>query len=333
MLSKRRLFILLFAIPFIFTFNHINAQLKGSLKDVARKANSLEDIFTLQKKIILEKPKGAGILMIRQALPFDNGDIAFRIEGKGIYKILLYDEDGEFLNPIGEAGYDKEDYFTPSSIAGDNEDNIYILDPPQNRINVFTKGNSFVKNIPLPGMGLYLLLNSRGEIYLYSWAPEEKNMNCIIKYSPKGKLISEFASFPNELLNIKFMAFDNTFCIDQDDFVYEVNPLWSRIRKYNSSGQLIMEFGSKKVEMIKGLNALAKEELVPRTVSNLFVYKDLLLLIYDDNICVIYDLNGMQLNSGFKLSKRIIACSPLGVFAIDNKKGEERTVYKYEFAQ
>ncbi len=309
-----------------------SAQTGDSFRERIRNSDSFEKIFILANTINLEKPKGAEIQSIRKAIPIDNDEIVFLIAGKGIYKILLYNEKGEFKGNIGEAGYDPEDYFSPSSLLKDGEDNIYIFDPPKQRANIFTPDNEFKGSIPLSPVGPFAYMNSRKEIFIPTWSPEKKSSDFIYKFTPQGKKISEFGE-SNKREDRSFMPeADILICIDRNDFIYAISSELMTIRKFNSDGKLITEFGGRNARMMTLTDKNGKLGARQRYAENAFIYRDVLFICYDDSQCDAYDIEGELIKKDIRIKKRIISSSERGIYAL-SEGDESNAVYKFIFSE
>ncbi len=316
---------ILFLIIFLFITLMLTAAVPDSLKERIRKAKYFDDIFKLEKKIKLVDPPDGFITKVKNLLVTEKRDFIAHIEGAGIHKVLRYSNVGKFRNPIGEAGYDKEDYYVAFSIAKDNEDNIYILDQPQSKILVYTADNVYKSSLKFASNGLYIHINSKNEIFLYSGVNTKTKRDCIYKYSQYGKEINEFAEYPEEITPDNYYAVGNTMGIDKKDFVYEVNPRWSNVRKYNSAGIFITEFGSKEVSKPTNADKIGVLKKGLRIVEAIFIIQDVIMLIYSDGKMDIYDLDGELLNQGIKINENII-CSTENEIYTQSRKGDVNKV-------
>jgi hypothetical protein len=318
------LILLIFIPVFVLSFNK-----QEGLKDRIRKASSFEDIFQLEKTIVPEEGKGYSIDKIEALVKSSTGDLIMKIDGKGVLKVLVFDENGKYKNPIGKAGYEEGEYFIPWSIGVDSYDNIYVLDQPHRRINIYDINNHYKKSLKYNCDALYMHTNSCNEIYLYNGMNSGKQYNCITKISPEGKQICEFAELPKEIMPVNYHAMVNTMAIDKKDFVYEVNPLWSDIRKYNSNGFFITEFGEKEVKMNQQTD---KSEALPRVVEALFIYDEVVMVIYDNNKMDFYDPDGELLNKDVIIKGNIVSSSDNEIYMQSEKKeGGRAVLLKYCF--
>lgn len=315
-------------IIFISTIASLHAQTNDALKERIKKAAAFEDILILDASVTLHKPKGAIIENVQELIPLENDDFIIRIFGKGIYKILCYNSKGEFKNPIAEAGYDKEDYFTPSSIAKDLKGNIMIFDPPKMRINIFSPNNEFIDSINLAKPGEQIHLNSKGEIYLNVISSKENKNDFILKFDTQGKKISEFASYPFEMDAINQNIFTNHFCIDANDFIYEVSSFWPHVRKFNSSGMLLTEFGSKTFQINESKNPGGWVDSYPRYVVNMFIIDGILFVEYDSHFADVYDLEGECIRKNLAIKTKILYSSGKIIYSLPEWK-ENPVIRKY----
>lgn len=78
-------------------------------------------------------------------LTVDENGILSALDGTS-GRIYQYDQDGNLLAVFGGTGSWKGKFMNASSIAGDNEGNLYVLDSDQGRIQIF-KPTSFINNV------------------------------------------------------------------------------------------------------------------------------------------------------------------------------------------
>lgn len=327
-MQRRQISFLLFLLTAVI----IRGQTSDSFREKIRNSDSFEKIFTLEKVIVLERPKGAEIQSIRQALPLKEGNIVFLISGKGIYKVLLYNSEGKFIRHIGEAGYDPEDYFTPSCLMKDGGDNIYIYDPPKQRANIFSTDDEFIGSIGLTPVGSYAYMNSKKEIFIPTWSPDKKGSDFIFKFTPAGKKISEFGESMQREDRSFMPDADNLICIDKNDFVYAINTEIMTVRKFNSDGKLITEFGSRNTRMSAQFDKNGNLGARKRYADKAFIYRDVLFICYDNAECDAYDIEGELIKKDIRIKKRIISSSDMAIFAV-SEGDEVNAVYKFVFAE
>lgn len=302
---------------------------QDGLKEKIKKAKTFEDIFQLEKTINLETPKEYFISIIMDLVLSNNGDLILRMDGAGASKILVFDQEGKFKTSLGKNGHSDDEYLSPWSIAKDSRDNIYVYDQPKRKILVYDLNNNLIKTLPKLNSSLFIHINSKDDIFMYMGINAPEKFNCIVKYNQDGKRITEFAELPDEIKKVKFYAIGNTMQIDKKNFVYEVNPLWSNVRKYNSDGIFLTEFGSKKVRDYTNADKIGVEKISPRIIESLIIFRDYLLLIYNDDKMDVYDLDGEVINKNIKISNRILFSSDTELYVTALGHGSNSKILKY----
>ena len=53
------------------------------------------------------------------------------------YRVLVYDQSGEFVATFGEYGFDSKSFSLPTGIAVDGEGNVYVTDSANHRVMKF----------------------------------------------------------------------------------------------------------------------------------------------------------------------------------------------------
>jgi len=53
------------------------------------------------------------------------------------YRVLVFDQDGEFVATFGEYGFDNKTFALPMGVAVDGEGNVYVTDSANHRVMKF----------------------------------------------------------------------------------------------------------------------------------------------------------------------------------------------------
>ena len=122
----------------------------------------------------------------------------------------------------------------------------------------------------------------------------------IKKLNNDGETILSFAPIPEEVFKFLFSCSNDGMAIDKDNFIYEMNPLFYRIRKYTSDGQLVKSFVNphfQQPELKEGKEVI---------LSGPYYLEKGLLLVQLQNHLDIFDTEGNFLVGGIPLSLNII---------------------------
>lgn len=146
--------------------------------------------------------------------------------------IKKYSREGKFILDIGSSSNLTGSFDYPMGIAIDQYNNIYVADNTNGRIQKFNEKGSFIKawgnnvkdNEQLRGP-LAIAVSKSNEVYVV-------DDHCIIKYSSTGKYIRKWAEPQVEAI-----------AVDSNGNVYVAIPQKQLIKKYNSSGKLLLNWG------------------------------------------------------------------------------------------
>ncbi|MEN8263117.1 MAG: FG-GAP-like repeat-containing protein [Nitrospirota bacterium] len=121
----------------------------------------------------------------------------------------------------------------PSDIALDANERIYVTEPSQNSLNVYSPGGYFIKNIKMPGSPSSVAVDSSGRIFVGN----EKPGNVEI-YDADFNLLSKLGLGDGEF------AKPCAITIDSTDMIYVADCEDDKIKIYNPDGSLNFSFGS-----------------------------------------------------------------------------------------
>jgi hypothetical protein len=268
-------------------------------------AKTVEDAFEKVSDIQLETLPECAISFITDLAVDTEGRylIADGWQSRGVY---IFSREGKFIRELGRRGQGPGEYQTPVSIAvGANRD-VWVADFSGNRISVYDKEWRFKRAIlGQPRILYFLHLNSKDEIYMYrSQANPLKpdTSDTIFRYDRDGRKISSFAPFPEEALKVKFWAGNDGMDIDKDDFIYEMNPLFYRIRKFAPDGSHITSFA----RTTKLFRIVTKEGMTPLIVNGPFCLEKGFIIAQVNKHLEIYDTGGHFVVGEIPFSRRII---------------------------
>lgn len=149
-------------------------------------------------------------------------------------KVLVFNLKGEKLLEIGKAGVNEGELRAPNAIAVDPDENIYVSDTGNQRVQIFDKTGKFVKiiNGSKDGKGGSTLVNprgiavdSRGILYVVN-----NLSHYVYGFDKDGKKIFEFGGMgdQNEQLYLP-----NGLVIDENNQLYITDTLNQRVVVYN----------------------------------------------------------------------------------------------------
>lgn len=268
-------------------------------------AKSVEDVFQITSETELQTTPDCPISYITDMEIDTKGNfiIADGWQSMGVY---VFGQDGKFIRELGRKGQGPGEYANPVSVEISRDGEIWVADYGNNRISIYSKDLDFKDQILCRPRILYFLhLNSRNEIYMYrSQAnPLKPNMSdTIFRYDGQGNKISSFAPFPKEALRVKFWAGQDGMTIGGDDSVYEMNPLYYKIRKFSPEGDLIGSF-SRKTKLFK---VIMEEGITPIIVYGPFYLDKGMIIAHVNKHLEIYDTSGHFLVGELPFSQRII---------------------------
>jgi DNA-binding beta-propeller fold protein YncE len=175
-----------------------------------------------------------------------NGDI-YVADGYGNRRVVVFDKDGKFLRQWGRQATDEE---TQKGVPGvfaevvhciamSNAGLIYVCDRQGNRVEVFQKDGTFVRNIPIPNKS-GKLPDKRGTAWWVAFSPdrEQKLMYMMdggteqvhILDHASGKILSSFGRPGHQAGNF---THGHTLTVDSKGNVYVAETDWGRrIQKF-----------------------------------------------------------------------------------------------------
>lgn len=240
--------------------------------------------------------------------------------------MYIFSDQGKFVRELGRQGQGPGEYLNPVSIDISRNGDIWVADYGGNRINIYSEDFKFVRSIIGKTRLLhYLNINSRDEIYMYRSSANPlrpSTADTIFRYDIEGRKIASFAPFPKEALEVKFWSVQDGIAIDKDDFIYEINPLYYRIRKFSSQGELKTSF-SRKTKIFK---IIAKEGERPIIVYGPFVLEKGLVMAHVNKFLEIYDTDGNFIVGEIPFPQKIICAFKNSLYTEVWDEGDEEEV-------
>ncbi|MFZ3102434.1 MAG: 6-bladed beta-propeller [Desulfitobacteriaceae bacterium] len=165
---------------------------------------------------------------------------SFRIINNKVYvtdikksKLLIFDLDGKIIKEIGEPGTKQGQFRAPNAVTVDKDENIYVVDTGNQRIQEFNKDGTFVRiiNGSLDAKGDSVFVNprgiaidSQGIVYLVS-----NLTHFIYGFDKDGKKLFTFGGSGES--NTQF-SLPNGLFIDKNDTIYITDSANQRVAVY-----------------------------------------------------------------------------------------------------
>jgi hypothetical protein len=268
-------------------------------------AKSIDDVFHIVSATELKTTEECPIAHISDLAVDSRGNffVADGWQSRGVY---VYGPEGTFIKELGRKGQGPGEYANPVSVEIAQDGEIWVADYGNNRISIYSGDLGFKRQIICkPRILYYLHLSSRNEIFMYRSQENPLKPNTsdtIFCYDEQGSRIDSFAPFPKEALKVKFWAGQDGMTIGGDDFIYEMNPLFYRIRKFSSKGELITSFARK----TRLFEVITEEGKSPIIVYGPFYLEKGLILAHVNEHLEIYDTNGHFIVGELPFTQRIV---------------------------
>jgi hypothetical protein len=272
-----------------------------------REAKSVDDLFVKEAEIRLEATPESSLDLITD-MEIDSKNHFLVTDGWQRRQIFIFDSKGKYLGGLGTRGQGPGEYQTPVSLAINSRGEIWVLDYLQSRIEIWDRDYRFLRVLTCKSrVNPYIHLNGNNEIFLYSSnaaSPAHPvSTPSIKKFDDQGRQVLEFAPSPEEIVALKYWISEDGMTIDPAGFIFEMNPLFYQIRKFNSAGVLIKTF-SRKTPIFH----LEKKEGAPSVLMNgpFFLEKGFLIAQVGEYL-EIYDPNGNLIAGELQFAPKIIA--------------------------
>lgn len=191
----------------------------------------------------------------------ENGVIVVKNPKEPMYGELILDIEEDLC--IGREDDENYQFYRASALAVDSEDNIYVADAGNSRIQKFNKNGNYILTIGRKGQG-------PGEFWLPTGLEIDDTTGHIYVvdrndlYVLGGRRIQIFSSSGEDLKGFALRHSISQFFLDTDGFIFSVSSLRdeegrkTKIVKLNSEGKLIKEcaeFSDQKSVQIKSEEA------------------------------------------------------------------------------
>jgi len=222
-----------------------NSPLSLSEIKVLSSARKIEDLFSKTSEIQLELTENSAISVLNDFVLDSKGNCVVA-DGTHQNNVWIFGPDGHFIQNLGRQGQGPGEYSTPRSLAVSPEGDILVDDYLGSRLIFYDHNYQYKKQIISKGKWCHFVhINHKNEIFMYEGTPTPmiyEVFDTIKKLNNNGETIISFAPIPAEVLKMPIFSLKDGMAIDKDDFIYEMNSLFYRIRKYTSDGQLVKSF-------------------------------------------------------------------------------------------
>jgi DNA-binding beta-propeller fold protein YncE len=161
-----------------------------------------------------------------------------------------WDPDGERLGQWGEKGSAEGQLDGPAGIEFDREDNIYVVDSRNDRVQKFTGAGEFLAAWGSSGDGYGefnrpwgITIDGNGDVYVADWGNSR-----VRKFSPDGAYLMSFGSDGSDGGDLNHPA---DVAVDSEGDVYVADWGNRRVQIYQPNGDILAAFEGDAVELSK----------------------------------------------------------------------------------
>ena len=167
---------------------------------------------------------------------------------EGIVEFPQYDPDGEYLAKWGATGAEPGQMDGPSGLAFDSNDDLYLVDSRNDRVQKFAKDGRYITGWGGSGSGdgqfnrpWGVTVDSDDNVYVADWGNDR-----VQKFAGDGEYLMTFGSSPEEGGDLSRPA---DVAVDSDGDVYVTDWGNSRVQIYDSSGDILTALHGDSTEM------------------------------------------------------------------------------------
>ena len=158
--------------------------------------------------------------------------------------------DRDRLGQWGEVGSDEGRLNGPNGLAFDSDDNLYVVDSRNDRVQKFTKDGGFLLGWGGSGTGegqfnrpWGITIDHKGDVYVADWGNDR-----VQKYSPDGEFLMSFGSQQGEGGGLTRPA---DVAVDSDGDVYITDWGKRKVRIYEPDGDILATLHGDATELSK----------------------------------------------------------------------------------
>ena len=298
-------------------------------------AAKFDDLFKLDKEIQLEAGEGHFIASLINILVAKNGDIIAKDSGP-VSKVFVFDQNGRFKKILGGTGDGPGEYKAVQAMALNSNGEILLFDFFGTKISLFDSSYNFIKMFqPKSGFrGMYVYGSDK--IYLYETNVPQfvktKNKNTIVKINYAGDTLKSFAPLAEALRPLKFSPSTDGIAFDKQGHIYEMNPMYYEIRKFDLDGNLIKKFGDIKLKMVEQNGGNGQKFEVPKLNDGPFVFDSKIIMVDASGSLDFYDDEGNLVKKGIEFKESIRAVIGNYLYIIKQAEGNNNPkILRYIF--
>ena len=173
-----------------------------------------------------------------------NPDGQVIVMDKGDNCLYIFNEEGEYIKKVGQAGQGPGDLFKPMYLCIDEKGDIYVYEYGNRRISIFSADGKFTNSFRISDAGEYVYM---------SVTPEENNVLIgaltngyrMTEYSPNGDIISLIGKneklLDDAIQNSKYFT-GIPFRLDNGSYYFFEQSLYPDIYIYNNAKELELKF-------------------------------------------------------------------------------------------
>jgi len=156
------------------------------------------------------------------------------------HRIQVFNQEGKYLQTIGQKGQGPGDILEPSSIALDRNNNLIVCDAGNLRIQIFDINGKYLKSFRFRNKRPNAIdLTKKNEIALYSYEENSISSSLIYFLNYSGDIIREVGNFPTggKMISESEGIF---FTIDNNDNIFISFYATPYFQKFSPSGESLM---------------------------------------------------------------------------------------------
>ena len=189
-----------------------------------------------------------------------------------VYPYPDFNPDGERIGEWGERGAAPGQLDAPSSIAFDSNDEIYVVDTGNNRVQKFSKDGEYQNSWGIAGSGngefdrpWGIAVDAQGAVYVADWGNDR-----VQKFSPDGEYLMSFGGSSTDGGDLNHPA---NVAVDSDGDVYVTDWGNNRVRIYEPDGESLAALYGDAVELSKAGAYIIRRD--PETIKAFRRVKDI----------------------------------------------------------
>ena len=168
----------------------------------------------------------------------------------GIIEFAQFKPEGESIEKWGQPGSAPGQLQGPSGLAFDSNDDLYVVDSGNNRVQKFSKHGEFIAAWGEPGTGpgqfdtpWGVTIDRNGDVYVVDWGN-----NRVQKFTPAGEYLTSFGDAPGEAGELDHPA---GVAVDSDGDVYVTDWGNRRVQIYGQDGAIVASLYGDSAELSK----------------------------------------------------------------------------------